>query len=418
MAIVAAAYRNWGVGCVERLAGEWSLAIVDGGRHRLVLARDRVGSRPLVWARDGNDLVAGSEVGQVARLRPGSPQLNEAMAAEFLVGQPTSPTETLVLGVERLPPASVLVAENGAVRTRRYWDLSFGPTVTMGALDLVRDAVTVAVGRRLEHRGRLGVEVSGGLDSSLVAGLASRAGPIVPLVIDHEPGTKAYERPSWQAVTRQLGVEPVVANGDEPDVEVFAAEAARSLDVPLTPEAAGWSRLMRMASERDVRVVLTGQWGDEWFRPTSAHLADALWRRSWPAAWQDSALWAERAAASNVAVGPARRGGPVAAPLSAGAGRRAKAPRLSPPRVRKEGRSRGPTFATVGDQRSCARTGCALPPPPPRRCAVGCGGIGPHGGGHGARDAPSAGRRRPCGADGSGAGTGPRLGRRGAAPAP
>ena len=297
VALVAAAYRNWGVGCVERLGGEWSLAIFDGGRHRLVLARDQVGNRPLVWARDGNELVVGSEVGQVARLRPGSPRLNEGMAAEFLVGRPTSPTETLVQGVERLPPASVLVAEDGSVRVRRYWDLDFGVRIGRGALDQVRAAVSVAVGRRLEHCGSVGAEVSGGLDSSLVAGVAARVGPVLPLVIDHGPGTRAYERPAWQAVTSQLGVEPVVVDGDEADIEVFATEAVRSLDVPLTPEAAGWCRLMGAAAERDVRVVLTGQWGDEWFRPTSAHLADALWHRSWKVAWDDSALWAEGPAA-------------------------------------------------------------------------------------------------------------------------
>lgn len=291
--LVAAAYRNWGPGFVERIQGEWGLVIWDRGRHRLVLARDQVGNRPLVWSRTGNELVAGSEVGQVARLRPGSPQVNEGMAAEFLAGRPTSPTETLVRGVERVPPATVLVAEAGKVRLRRYWDLQFGEQVTKGALDQVRDAVTAAVGRRAESRGTVGVEVSGGLDSSLVAGLAGRVGPVVPLVIDHEPGTKAYERPAWQAVTRHLGAQPIVACGDEPDVELFDIEAVRSLDVPLTPEAAGWCQLMRAAAAADVRVVLTGQWGDEWFRPTGPHLADALFRRAWRAAWQDSALWAD-----------------------------------------------------------------------------------------------------------------------------
>ena len=118
-------YEQWGVDLVDRLRGMFAFAVWDARERRLLLARDRVGVKPLYYAVLDDGLVFGSEIKSLlvdpAVPRDWSPEALDAYLALLYVPAPL----TIYRAVHKLPPGHVLVAERGQVRVSRYWDLPF-----------------------------------------------------------------------------------------------------------------------------------------------------------------------------------------------------------------------------------------------------------------------------------------------------
>ena len=172
------AYEQWGDACVERLRGMFAFAIWDAHRRRLLLARDRLGVKPLYWARAGDRLLFGSEIKSLLASGLIVPRARESALPELLGTRYLSGPETLFEGIYRLMPGHTLVFQDGEVRIRQYWDIP----VAQPAEDLtgLRDADLVerfralleeSVRIRLMADVPLGMFLSGGLDSSAIAAL-------------------------------------------------------------------------------------------------------------------------------------------------------------------------------------------------------------------------------------------------------
>ena len=301
LVIAAEAHRRWGEGCVERFVGDFVLVVWDESARQLFAARDRLGQQPLYWAaRDGLLFVA-TELAAVLAGIGTSPAVNEGFLAELLVFRPASVTETLWSGVERVPPAHVLVAGRG-VRLRRYWDIEPAEELRLGGpqdyLERYRDVFTEAVRCRLRAVGPVACELSGGLDSSSVVGVAAQlfgpGGSLLAAVMDHTRGGPADEAAYWQLVLDKWQLDVVVQDGERVDPTLYSRLARRHRDYPETAESAGWFRLMERVEARGSRVVLNGQWGDEWSYGTPWHAAELLARGRRVAAWAEagtSARW-------------------------------------------------------------------------------------------------------------------------------
>src|SRR3954452_733103 len=169
------AYEQWGDLCVERFRGMFAFAIWDAPRRRLVLARDRMGIKPLYWTVVGTRLLFGSEIKATLETVFVHPEANEDGVPELLSTRYISGTETLFRGIHRLLPGHLLVFERGAVTTRCWWDIPVGRDDASARLS---DRTAVAEFRtRLEDAVRtrlmadvpLGMFLSGGLDSSAIA---------------------------------------------------------------------------------------------------------------------------------------------------------------------------------------------------------------------------------------------------------
>jgi asparagine synthase (glutamine-hydrolysing) len=169
-------YEEHGLGFAERLEGMFALALWDAGRERLVVARDRVGKKPLVYVQlaDGS-LAFASEVKALLRLpglriEPDPVQLDAYLALQYVPGG------TGLRGIEKLPPGHLLVVEGGRVSIEPYAELGeLEPRSDADWLDLVREEVTAAVERRLVADVPLGALLSGGIDSSIVVAAMARA---------------------------------------------------------------------------------------------------------------------------------------------------------------------------------------------------------------------------------------------------
>ncbi|HVH56448.1 MAG TPA: asparagine synthase (glutamine-hydrolyzing), partial [Vicinamibacterales bacterium] len=166
------AYEQWGDGCVDRFRGMFAFAIWDTARRRLLLARDRLGIKPLYWARAGSRLLFGSEIKSILASGFVRAEANDAALPELLGTRYLSGTETLFKGIHRLLPGHTLAFENGNVVIRQYWDVPSGqrdPDVDRmsdaDAVDRFRALLEDAVRSRLMSDVPLGMFLSGGLDS-------------------------------------------------------------------------------------------------------------------------------------------------------------------------------------------------------------------------------------------------------------
>jgi len=272
-------YEEHGVRFVERLSGMFAIALWDTARERLVLARDRVGKKPLVWTRlaDGS-LAFASEVKALLRLpgvrREADPgQLDAYLALQYVPGG------TGLAGIEKLPPGHLLVAEAGRVRVEPY---ALPEAEALEArsdaewIELVRGRVEAAVRRRLVADVPLGALLSGGVDSSIVVALMAKAShrPVRTFTVGF--GEPRYdERAFARAVAERYATEheEIVL---EPDVASALPRLAATYDEPHGDDAALPLYLICEATRRQVTVALTGDGGDESFAGYERYRAHEL----------------------------------------------------------------------------------------------------------------------------------------------
>jgi asparagine synthase (glutamine-hydrolysing) len=204
-------YEEDGPDFVRRLSGMFAIALWDAGRDRLVLARDRIGKKPLLWTRlsDGT-LAFASELKALLQLPGISREVDPAALDAYLALQYV-PGGTALRGVEKLAPGHVLVAESGSVRVEPYWQLEPRPEEHSAEewLELVREAVGAAVRRRLVADVPLGALLSGGIDSSIVvAEMAKASGTVRTFTVGF--GHDRYdERDYARAVAKRYATEHV-----------------------------------------------------------------------------------------------------------------------------------------------------------------------------------------------------------------
>jgi asparagine synthase (glutamine-hydrolysing) len=275
-------YEEYGPRFVERLEGMFAIALWDAPRGRLVLARDRLGKKPLVWSRlaDGT-LAFASELKALLELpglrrEPDLAALDAYLALQYVPGERTG-----LRGVHRLPPASLLVAEGGTERIERYWE----PQPTGEALpdeawlERVRETVTDAVRKRLVSDVPLGALLSGGIDSAVVVALMAGASPEPVRTFTVGFSDDRYdERPFARAVAGRYSTrhEEIVL---EPDAAATLPRLAAAFDEPLGDEAALPLFLICEAARREVTVALVGDGGDESFAGYERYAAVGLAER-------------------------------------------------------------------------------------------------------------------------------------------
>ncbi len=270
-------YEESGPGFVSRLEGMFAFALWDAARERLVLARDRIGKKPLLWTRLPDGTLAFASELKALLLLPGvSRELDPAALDAYLALQYV-PAGTALRGVEKLWPGHVLVAEGGAVRVEPYWSPEPRTEERGDAewLERVRETVGAAVRRRLVADVPLGALLSGGIDSSVVVAELARAGGRVRTFTIGFGDERYDERAYARAVAERYGTEHEELVVD-PDVTELLPRLARTFDEPLGDEAALPQFVVSELARRHVTVALTGDGGDEAFAGYERYAAVGL----------------------------------------------------------------------------------------------------------------------------------------------
>jgi asparagine synthase (glutamine-hydrolysing) len=277
--VVLHGYEEWGEDVVPRLRGMFAFALWDDKRRRLLLARDRLGKKPLVYHEAGGRLAFASELGGLLAdpQVPREPDLDAIH--QYLVFQYVPAPLTAFAGVRKLPPAHTLVFEDGVARVQRYWSLSFQPildiTLEEAAVEvrrLLRDAVAV----RLMSEVPLGAFLSGGVDSSAVVALMSEFGRVKTFCIGFEED--AYdERPYAAMMASRYGTdhhEFVV----RPDATEVLPSLVAHYGEPFADSSALPTWYLARLTRAHVTVALNGDGGDELFAGYDRYRALAAYR--------------------------------------------------------------------------------------------------------------------------------------------
>ncbi len=279
--LVLRAYECWGEDSASKILGDFAYALWDGRARRLFCARDILGLRPLYYYTDGRVFLFGSELRQIFEYKELTTRPNLAMLAEHLADEITSCEETVWQGVMRLPPAHVLVVEpHRAPRKTRYWDIDCSRKIRYAKdeeyaehfLDVLEESVEC----RLRSLGPVGLEISGGLDSSSVtcvsASLKSERPRSIPelhalsLVF---PGRNCDESRYFEPAVRQWNLAHAAVREELKNVPWYAGQTVRYIDLADNPSGAMMEPLFKAATDRGCRVLLNGIGGDHWFQGCS-----------------------------------------------------------------------------------------------------------------------------------------------------
>jgi len=299
-AVLPHAYEEWGPGFPERLDGIFAIGVWDATERRLHLCRDRFGVKPLYYATDSGGICFGSELKAVAVGRPGMAELDPGAVGDYLAFGYVPGPRTILRGIRMLPPATLLAWRDGETVTRLYWTPRFdrdGGPEAQPALERIERALAAAVARESLTETPVGAFLSGGLDSSAITALmAERLGrpfPTFHAAFD-EPGFGEQEYA--REVSRHFGTRhhEVLCSADQ--VPRLLPTLVWHLDNPVSDVSALAEFLVADLARHSVKVVLSGDGGDEVLAgyPTykADRIADGLLRaglRS-PAAWLLRAL--------------------------------------------------------------------------------------------------------------------------------
>jgi len=272
-------YEEHGPRFVERLEGMFAIALWDASRGRLVLARDRLGKKPLAWTRLRNGTLAfASELKALLALPEVSREPDLAALDAYLALQYVPGTRTGLRGIQRLAPGSLLVAEGEAERIERYWEPALEQETFSDDewLERVRVEVAAAVRKRLVADVPLGALLSGGIDSAVVVALMAQAStePVRTFTVGFA-AERYDERPYARAVADRYATrhEEIVL---EPDAAATLPRLAAAFDEPLGDEAALPLFLICEAARKSVTVALVGDGGDESFAGYERYAAMGL----------------------------------------------------------------------------------------------------------------------------------------------
>ena len=265
------AYEQWGDACVHHLRGMFAFAIWDAPRRRLLLARDRLGVKPLYWAQAGTRLLFGSEIKSILESGLIRAEADESRLPELLSTRYLSGAETLFKGIHRLLPGHTLVFENGRVTTREYWDVPTGRgeerLATISEKDAVaefRSRLEEAVRIRLMADVPLGMFLSGGLDSSaiaaLMAGMIDR--PLQTFSVAFKQ--RAYSELDYaRQVSTAIKADAHEVVIDEHDFFSALPRLIWHEDEPIAHTSSVPLYFVSELASRHVKVVLTGEGSDE-----------------------------------------------------------------------------------------------------------------------------------------------------------
>ncbi|HET7694273.1 MAG TPA: asparagine synthase (glutamine-hydrolyzing) [Vicinamibacterales bacterium] len=265
------AYEQWGDACVERFRGMFAFAIWDAKRQRLLLARDRLGIKPLYWTVVRNRLIFGSEIKAILESGLVRARANERALPELLGTRYLSGAETLFTGIHRLLPGHLLVFERGVATPRQWWDVPVGRRDP--SLDGLNEAQIVerfrarledAVRTRLMADVPLGMFLSGGLDSSAIAALMARMidRPLQTFSVAFKQ--RAFSELEYaRQVATAINAEAHEIVIDEHDFFDALPRLIWHEDEPIAhPSSVPLYFVSRLASAH-VKVVLTGEGSDE-----------------------------------------------------------------------------------------------------------------------------------------------------------
>ena len=286
--VILKGYAQWGDRVVDRLIGMFAFVVVERDSGRVVLARDRLGIKPLYLAESPGRLRFASTLPALLRAGDVDTDIDPVALHHYLSWHAVVPApRTILAGVRKLPPATVRVLEpDGRVREERYWQPAYARRPADASRspgdweDAVLAGLRTAVECRLVSDVPVGVLLSGGLDSSLIVGLLAEAGQsglsTFSIGFEAAGGEEGDEFKYSDVIARHFGTEHHQIRIDSARLLPALDEAIRAMSEPMVSHDAVAFFLLSQEVARHVKVVQSGQGADEvfagyhWYPPLAA----------------------------------------------------------------------------------------------------------------------------------------------------
>jgi len=280
--VIVHLYEELGPRCIERMRGMFAIAIWDHRKGRLLLARDRLGQKPLIYRQEGSRLLFASELKAILQV-PGVPRRISPQAIDlFLTYQYVPHPLSIFEGYQKLPPAHVVIWERGTFTVERYWEAPYaqspGPALPVEKWQKeLRETLTEAVRLRMRSDVPIGAFLSGGVDSTIIAGLMQSLSdkPIHTFSIgfpEKEYDERKYARQAAEHLQTEHHEFLV-----EPSALGMLPKLIWHYDEPFGDSSAIPTMALSEVTRQLVTVALSGDGGDELFagymRYQAVHLA-------------------------------------------------------------------------------------------------------------------------------------------------
>lgn len=267
--VIIHAYEEYGVDFLKKLRGMFAIALWNKRDKSLLLARDRIGIKPLYYSLRNGKLVFASEIKSILE-HPSVPrQLNRQALYDYMGFEFVPAPETMFQGISKLPAGHCLFLKNGRADIREYWQLSMlpreAPPSFEEAVEELRGHLDFAVKSHLMSDVPLGVFLSGGLDSSAIVAMMRRhiTGPLRTFTIGYHDKTFS-EIPYAEQVARQFDTEHHILMIDDMKPE-YVEKVLWHLDEPMTDLSTVPLYLVCKQAKKHITVCLSGEGGDESF---------------------------------------------------------------------------------------------------------------------------------------------------------
>ena len=280
---IAHLYEERGEDCVHDLRGMFAFAVWDEREQRLFMARDRIGIKPLYYGEIGDCLVFASELKSILALPWVRREIDWRSLDHLFTTMTTPAAASIVAGISKLEPGHTLSwSRRGRVRTKRYWRFNFEPDMQRSEEDtitLLRERLSDSVRTHLVSDVPVGAFLSGGVDSSAVVAMMARLStkPVKTFSIGfREP---SHDESSYaRRVAAHLGTEhyEMVL---EPDLAATVEDFAWYMDEPFGDVSALATFAVSRLAARHLKVVLSGDGGDELFAGYDHYLVEQRERR-------------------------------------------------------------------------------------------------------------------------------------------
>lgn len=273
--VIVHLYEEIGPACVDQLRGMFGFAIWDHHERELFIARDRMGIKPVYYTQRNGKLIFGSEIKSILQHPEVTASLDHRALSEYLSLKFVPAPRTMFEGIQSLPPAHTLTVRDGRVETNQYWDVSFAPRTTPLSeeqateelLEILRESVRL----RLRSDVPFGAFLSGGVDSSTIVALMSEAmnEPVKTFSVgfDHQSpdGKSRDELPYAQQIADKFQCDHHTLLISADDFLNHAEKVLFHLDQPIADQATVATHMVAKLARRHVKMVLTGEGGDELF---------------------------------------------------------------------------------------------------------------------------------------------------------
>jgi asparagine synthase (glutamine-hydrolysing) len=266
--VIVHAYEEYGYECLKRFNGMFAIALWDTNRKELFLARDRIGIKPLYYTMIDESVVFASEIKSILEYDEIKREVDEEALAEYFILRYVPAPLTILKGIRKLEPGSYMVVNGNGVKRKKYWSLDACKSIHKNEAyfkENILKTLKDSVKRRLIADVPLGVFLSGGVDSSTITAIASDFSfePVKTFSVGFY-GSEYDETPYARDVAEYFGTDHTEEWVDIENVDLLP-KLIYHTDEPLADPAILPTYLISKVARKRVKVILSGEGGDEAF---------------------------------------------------------------------------------------------------------------------------------------------------------